>query len=234
MKADRLTQAAALRLAIYTWLDQNPFALMAEVFDAFPDMKAETVRKAIIKMRQNGSVVMLDGSGCEGKYSATGIRPQGAVEVRENMRTSIPRLDKLLENQHRRQAVLDALHEQPGQTAQQLAAAIGVPAKLMIGSLHTMRNRGEVKSSGTHSAMVFVALVDTTVSAQSLYDATAKGREERQRESEAMGIKTRHEPEPNEPWRYVHKGGCARATDAGQGGQGAIRPRVYVNSSHNY
>ncbi len=73
---DRMTQAAALRVAIYRWLQENPFAVMAEIFEAFPDTKRETVRKSINLMRRNDSIFMLGGRCKEGEYNAGSVEPK--------------------------------------------------------------------------------------------------------------------------------------------------------------
>lgn len=234
MAADRMTKAAALRLAIYRWLQDNPFAVMAEIFGAFPNIANETVRKAVIRMRKNDSVIMMGGRGKEGQYNAGPVEPQTADEQTAALRTSTPRLEHLLKNQRRRQAILDELHQRPGQTARQIGAAVGVDHKIVLGSLHTMRSRGEINSHGTRQNMRFVAIARTTLSAQDMYDATDKGRAERQAIINAQAAKKIPDNNPSEPWRKVYRGGRLHASDAGSGGQGAVHHRVTINCSQNY
>jgi hypothetical protein len=234
MASERMTRAAALRLAIYRWLQDNPFAVMAEIFGAFPDTRNETVRKAVIAMRKNDSVIMMGGKGKEGQYNAGPVEPKTADEQTAALRTTMPRLVHLTKNQHRRQAILDELHARPGQSARQISSAIGVAYKIVLGSLNTMRQRGEIDSLGARKHMTFVALARETLSAQAMYDATDKGRAERQALINAQAANKPPGPRPDEPWRTVHIGGRLHASDAGSGGQGAVHHRVTINCSQNY
>jgi hypothetical protein len=234
MKSDRMIKAAALRMAIYRWLQDNPAAVMAEIFVEFSDYPRETLRKAVIKMRNIDSVLMVGGRGIEGHYSAGPVEPQSADDQRAKLRTVTPRLQHLLVNQHRRQAILDELHRRPNLSARKIAEAVGVAYKIVLGSLHHMRARGEIVSHGTRQTMRFMAISKTTISAEAMYDASDNARAERQAQINAESARKRPGPRPDEPWRTVHIGGRRNASDAGSGGQGAVHHRVTINCSQNY
>lgn len=52
------------------------------------------------------------------------------------------------------------------------------------------------------------------------------------KEAERTEEKARREAAAAEPWRTVHVGGQLHASQAGSGGQGAVRERVYANCFH--
>ena len=144
------------------------------------------------------------------------------------------RMDVLIASQNRRQAILDHLNATPLRTAAQLAVAIGggVDARTVQHSLTSMRMRGEVAATGPHLCRQYVAVVKTTVSAQVLYDAISVQRELETAAKRAAAEATAAKKKVAEPWRTVHIGGKLKSTN--QGGQGALRPRVDVNTQHLY
>lgn len=153
------------------------------------------------------------------------------------------RMDVLLESQHRRQRILDHLNgiaraaaadatgATPGSASVlQISRALGERHKLVIGTLALMRARHEVASSGAQLAVRYVALVATTVSAQTMYDAIKASKQAKAAEAKAADAPA---PVNHEPWRTVHKGGEGPPIK-NPGGQGSLRRTVYVNCQQHY
>lgn len=153
------------------------------------------------------------------------------------------RMDVLVESQHRRQRILDYLNgiaqaaaaDASGATPAsasvvQITAATGERHKLVIGTLALMRARHEVASTGTQLAVRYVALVATTVTAQTMYDAIKASYTAKTAAAKAAAIEKQAQ---HEPWRTVHKGGENPAIK-NQGGQGSLRRTAHVNCQQNY
>jgi hypothetical protein len=154
-------------------------------------------------------------------------------------------MDVLVESQHRRQRILDFLNAtaeaaaaDPGgdtpasATVPQITAGTGDPHKSITGTLALMRERHEVASTGKKLAVRYVAMVTTTIDAQTMYDAIREhaGVKAKRASTEVNEAAKRAK---TEPWRTVHKGGENPAIKA-QGGQGSLRRTVYVNCQQNY
>ena len=138
-------------------------------------------------------------------------------------------MDVLLESQVRRQHILDYLHAHGPASSRQISDAVGQDYRTMRGTLVGMRDRGEVSFSGLRNHAVFIALVNTTVSADKQYNAIRDHHDRKKLAAEAAKV----EKQNNEPWRTVHKGGEDPAIKS-QGGQGSLRRTVYVNCSSHY
>jgi len=150
------------------------------------------------------------------------------------------RMDVLLDSQHRRQRILNFLNgiakaaaaDPDGTTPSsasvpQITAATGDKHKLVIGTLELMRGRHEVASTGARSAVRYVALVTTTVSAQEMYDAISSARATRMEAEDDA-----HANQPSASAGGVHKSGAHPIKN--QGGQGALRRTAYVNCYQHY
>ncbi len=88
MSTPRLIAAAQLRYTIWNFVKANPAALMVEIFEQFPVTARETVRKAVIKMRRDGTIFMVGNPGGVGRYSATHIAPKTAEDSSRRMATA--------------------------------------------------------------------------------------------------------------------------------------------------
>lgn len=104
---DRITLAWELRRDIHAWLVANPFAVMAEIFEAFAHRNRETVRKAVLRMRADGDVAMVGRNKLnnEGIYSATSAAVKSPESVRKRLAAGA---DKGRETLAARRAVLKA------------------------------------------------------------------------------------------------------------------------------
>jgi len=140
------------------------------------------------------------------------------------------RMDVLVESQHRRQRILDFLNSNGPASVLQIAAATGVRRKLVMGTLALMRARHEVASSGAQLTVRYVALVATTVSAETMYAAIKESFTARRAEAKAAAVQKKAKLEP---WRTVHVGGENPAIKH-QGGQGSLRRTVHINCQQNY
>lgn len=146
-----------------------------------------------------------------------------------------PRLDVLVENQHRRQRILDFLHANGAASSVEIAAGINVPLARIKAAMMQMSGRAETRKDGTHRTARYTALVETTASAQEL-DAMIR---ERGREGKAR-VKDKFKPQPAQPAVQqqsaagggVHTPGNHPIKD--QGGQGARRRTAYINCYQNY
>lgn len=156
-----------------------------------------------------------------------------------------PRMEMLLESQHRRQRILDFLNAaaeaaandpsgdtQASASVLQIVTGTGDTHKRITGTLALMRERHEVASTGKKLAVRYVALVTTTIDAQTMYDAIREhaGVKAKRASTEVNEAAKRAK---TEPWRTVHKGGENPAIK-NQGGQGSLRRNVYVNCQQNY
>lgn len=156
-----------------------------------------------------------------------------------------PRMEMLLESQHRRQRILDYLNAtaetaaaDPCGTTQRSASVLQITAgtgdthKSITGTLALMRERHEVASTGKKLAVRYVALVTTTIDAQTMYDAIREHAGVKAKRA-SIEVNEASKRAKTEPWRTVHKGGENPAIKA-QGGQGSLRRNVYVNCQQNY
>lgn len=147
-----------------------------------------------------------------------------------------PRLDVLLDNQHLRQRILDFLHANGHASSFEIAAGINEPLKHIKAALLQMRLRVEVSKEGSHRTVRYIALVETTTSAQEL-DAKIR---------KCGGVKAsalanqKPNPQPEKQTdntQSVAAGGIHRSGDhpiKNQGGQGALRRTVHVKCFQNY
>jgi hypothetical protein len=139
-----------------------------------------------------------------------------------------PRMDVLVDSQHRRQRVLDFLNAHGAASVLQISAGTGDKHKLIIGTLALMRGRHEVESRGDKLAMRYVALATTTVSAQAMYDAIRDAKTRKAAEN-AAEVPERASVSAG----GVHKCG-GNPPIKNQGGQGALRRAAHVNCYQNY
>jgi len=136
--------------------------------------------------------------------------------------------DILLENQHRRQAILDHLHTVGPLTTKQIAAYLGMPDTRVSTTLGDMQYRREVVNVGMRGKATWAALTSTTVSAVDVQEKIVRAVVANNKAKMRDG----HTPD-KQPWRTVHIGGSLPKT-SDQGGQGALRPTVYVNCCTHY
>lgn len=128
MSGDRIDRAHQLRIGIWEWSRANPHALMDEFFAAFPHIKTETIRKAIIRLRGEGVIAMTGARGRLGRYTCTGLLPRSVAEARARLRTSQKReQSKAAKTCKRWTAEEDAALRDKYQAAtiQQIAAMLG-------------------------------------------------------------------------------------------------------------
>ena len=129
--------------------------------------------------------------------------------------------------QQTRQKILDWLHDNPDHGVQAICTGISKTRNHTMGGLRTMTARGEVLKLGEGFGSVYRAIATTTVSAEQIIseirDRQKKGKEKVPVNSTPVGY-------------YIHSidrnnDGTVRMPIIGQGGQGAVRSRVYVGSS---
>lgn len=155
--------------------------------------------------------------------------------------------EKLLRAQLRRQAMLDYLLAHPMATFEAVLEAVmahqppldGVSHMSLRGAVVSMLRKREIAATGHPRERRYVALVSITESAESLranhlarqkannakYDQIRLERKAKEKKPTNSAINT---------WNggsIRHEGGTL-PQDANQRGQGALRPRVYVNAYH--
>lgn len=151
-----------------------------------------------------------------------------------------PRMEMLLESQHRRQRILDFLNaakaaandssDTPASASVlQIVDGTGDTHKSITGTIALMRERHEVACTGKKLAVRYVALVTTTIDAQTMYDAIREhaGVKAKRASTEVAAAVKRAKAEP---WRTVHKGGENPAIKD-QGAQGAVRRSAWHRSA---
>ena len=139
--------------------------------------------------------------------------------------------------QLRRQMILDHLIAHPQTTFYELAAALAAHWSEfgLRGALGGMQTRGEIAYTGKPRNRQYTALVTATLSAEEIITRHRdKNRRAYQKRIADLPPKSPRGAQAaaanDEPWRYVHKPGQSRS----EGGQGAVRARVYVNCQQNY
>jgi hypothetical protein len=157
----------------------------------------------------------------------------------------------LMRSQERRQKMLDLLHATPGLDASGLIAALPeYTLESVRGAIANMLAKSEIAATGPKRDRKYFALVTTTHSAASVLEAkyarnrvgnakrdpeTVNQARERKRATEAKRAQRQREREAAaQPWRTVH---IVRPDDPpikNQGGQGAVRSRVFVNCHTEY
>ena len=148
-----------------------------------------------------------------------------------------PRLDVLIENQERRQHILNFLHANGAAHSSEIAPGINEPLERVKAALLQMRLREEVSKEGSHRTARYIALVETTISAQEL-DAMIRMRTIDGKARARANPKPAPPPEtPAAGTQSVSAGGIHHPGDhpiKNQGGQGSLRRTVHVNCYQHY
>ena len=121
-----------------------------------------------------------------------------------------------------RQAILDHLHANPLQSANQLSIEIGATRNSVQACAKFMTDRGEVEKVGSGMKTGYRALVETTISAEQVI-------KEMQAKRQAAGVKPIEHGKTIRPGYYRQRGGDWPVKSGG--GQGALRREVGIQSS---
>lgn len=145
------------------------------------------------------------------------------------------RLEILLESQNRRQKILDWLHSDGPKSTEQIALYLEMDQKKVSTTICEMYRREELGKIGNVHKVRWIAVATTTVSAETRLAHIHASRVD----LNAAKKKIVREPIPEklDTWvngKLTHIGGKTLASNAGTGGQGALRPRVYVNCQQFY
>lgn len=121
-----------------------------------------------------------------------------------------------------RQAILDHLHANPLQSANQLSIEIGATRNSVQACVKFMTDRGEVEKVGSGMKTGYRALVTTTISAEQVI-------KEMQEKRQAAGVKPTEHGKTIRPGYYRQRGGDWAAESGG--GQGALRRQFTIQAS---
>jgi hypothetical protein len=123
-----------------------------------------------------------------------------------------------------RQAILDHIHVNPLQSANQISIAIGATRDSVQSCVKFMTDRGELEKIGSGMKTGYRAQVTTTISAEQVIN-------EMQAKRHAAGIKAeaKEHGKTIRPGYYSQRGGDWQAKSGG--GQASGRSRVYVCAS---
>lgn len=128
------------------------------------------------------------------------------------------------QSEKNRQAILDHLNFYPRKGAASIAESIGISRNSVESCVRFMTRRKEIEKIGNGKATVYVALVKQTISAAEVV---------RQMQARQASVLSGRKPAPNgkksEPGYFSQRGGVWPATP-GQGGQGAVRRAVTIQS----
>lgn len=128
----------------------------------------------------------------------------------------------------RRQIILDFLMASPGATMSEIAAHVAAAGdgRSVSNTVRTLADWSEIRHEGPARSRRYFALLAQTRSAEEC----KRIREANLAQSNAAKkIDAHPEPKPGETWRYIHRPGKHPIKNTDGRGQGALRPRVYVN-----
>lgn len=152
----------------------------------------------------------------------------------------------------RRQSIIDHLRAHPGASFEALAGAVlapgaeGEPAMTEMqlrAAMRAMLSKAEIAAAGPARAHAYFAIADQTESAEAARAAFLKRKKAANRERymaqcEEIRAKQRAQKAAAkasaEPWRTVYREGDNPDIRKNARGQGAVRPRVFINCFQNY
>ena len=225
---DRIAKAHELRATIHAWMKENQGCEIRDCCNALKTIQLETIRKAIRKMAENGYCYST-GTYNDTRWHAVGTYPleDEDKKTRSKLATgngSPPgRYEKTAAV---RQSALDYLHQNPGSSAAQVAAAIKQTRGTTGNALRSMSDMGEVRKTGN----VYTAIATQTISAD----------EQREKAGNKMGYGQHNKNQADFGRREVtvvvgaktiHRGMERDRPLQNQGGQGALRRQVGIQST---
>lgn len=123
-----------------------------------------------------------------------------------------------------RQAILDHLHAYPLKSANQIAIDAGLSRNGVQSCVKFMESRGEIEHIGKGKTTAYRALVKTTISAKQVIAEIQE-----KRRAKGVEVMASRCGKTSSPGYYSQRGGNWQA-QAGQGGQGALRREVGIQS----
>lgn len=212
----RITEAWKLRQDLHAWLKNHPGSTMAEWCAAFPAIKIDTMRKAVLRLKADLNVVMTMGRAHRGQYriATEQIRPLEDTlnRLRTNTRDNAPAASVAPVNPE----------------ADPIDAAIA-QAREQIKALKAQREAQRLAERAAKKAAAAELRMQRAANTQSI---AAKRSDDAEREAEAAE-QALIQKEKRGVWRedgsYRHVPGI---NGHPFGGQGCVQPKNQVNSFH--
>lgn len=226
MTADRISKAWMLRHALHAYLKTNSGATVVQLFASSPDVCTETIRKALRVLQADGDIGMAIGHGRVATYwtLTDEIKPEIQKRNKLGFAAIKSNKDKYVQAHALRVTVLAHIEAVGRVSGPDLASAIGITPDHANRTCNAMCKEGTLSRGGIGKSITYAATGSPLVSADVMRARVYKLRSENSRDvnklaKQAVGGKG----------SKVHIGGQLKST--AQGGQGAVRQRVYVGAT---
>lgn len=214
----RITEAWKLRHDLHAWLKNHPGSTMAEWCAAFPAIKIDTMRKAVLRLKADLNVAMTKGRANQGRYRIATDQVRSLDDTLKRLRTNTRNNPPAaMPGQIKKQTEADPLDDAIAQAREQIKA---------------LKAQREAKRIADRAAKKAAAADLRMQRAANTKSIAAKRSDDAEREAEAAELAL-IQKEKRGVWRedgsYRHVPGTYGHT---HGGQGCVQPKNQVNSFH--